>query len=137
MTRRALLVEDDGAIATVITAALEEDGFAVDRCDSIAGRDRLIAERSYDVMLTDVILGDGDGIETLADGAGDRAGHAGDYSLGAKYARHRNSSDRHRGLRILPKAVRSRRARPHDPPGRRFHGDPGASTPTSRRAPCR
>ena len=65
MTRSALLVEDDGAIATVITAALEEDGFAVDRCDSIAERDRLLIERRYDVMLTDVILGDGDGIETL------------------------------------------------------------------------
>ncbi|MGZ3199604.1 MAG: nitrogen regulation protein NR(I), partial [Croceibacterium sp.] len=60
MTRRALLVEDDGAIATVITAALEEDGFAVDRCDSIAGRDRLLGEQQYDVMLTDVLLGDGD-----------------------------------------------------------------------------
>jgi len=65
MTRSVLLVEDDGAIATVITAALAEDGFAVDRCDSIAGRDRLLAERRYDVMLTDVVLGDGDGIETL------------------------------------------------------------------------
>ena len=65
MTRSALLVEDDGAIATVIKAALEEDGFMVDRCDSIAERDRLLAGRRYDVMLTDVILGDGDGIETL------------------------------------------------------------------------
>ena len=65
MTATALLVEDDGAIATVITAALEEDGFAVDHCDSIAGRDRLLAERRYDVMLSDVVLGDGDGIETL------------------------------------------------------------------------
>jgi two-component system nitrogen regulation response regulator GlnG len=61
-----LLVEDDGAIATVITTALTEDGFSVDRCDSIGGRDRLLAERRYDVMLTDVVLGDGDGIETLA-----------------------------------------------------------------------
>ena len=31
MTGTALLVEDDGAIATVITAALEDDGFTVDR----------------------------------------------------------------------------------------------------------
>ena len=65
MTRSALLVEDDGAIATVIKTALEEDGFTVDRCDSIAERDRLLAGQRYDVMLTDVILGDGDGIETL------------------------------------------------------------------------
>jgi two-component system nitrogen regulation response regulator GlnG len=65
MKTSVLLVEDDGAIATVITAALEEDGFQVDRCDSIAARDRQLAERRYHVMLTDVILGDGDGIETL------------------------------------------------------------------------
>ena len=65
MSRTALLVEDDGAIATVITAALEEDGFAVDRCDSIAGRDKLLAQGRYDVMLTDVMLTDGDGIESL------------------------------------------------------------------------
>jgi two-component system nitrogen regulation response regulator GlnG len=65
MTRGALLVEDDGAIATVITAALEAEGFAVDRCESIAERDRLLAAQRYDVMLTDVVLQDGDGIETL------------------------------------------------------------------------
>ena len=67
MTKRALLVEDDNSIALVITAALEDEGFAVDCCDSIAGRDRLLAERGYDVMLTDVILADGDGIESLGE----------------------------------------------------------------------
>ena len=65
MSRSALLVEDDGAIATVITAALEDDGFEVARCDSVAGRDRLLARQQFDVMLTDVVLTDGDGIETL------------------------------------------------------------------------
>ncbi|HEY7807566.1 MAG TPA: sigma-54 dependent transcriptional regulator [Croceibacterium sp.] len=65
MSWSALLVEDDAAIATVITAALHEEGFTVDRCDSIAERDRLLADGHYDVMLTDVILTDGDGIETL------------------------------------------------------------------------
>src|SRR6187455_2574257 len=67
MTRRALLVEDDASIATVITAALEAEAFSVDRCDSIAGRDRLLAQGSYDVMLTDVVLTDGDGIASLND----------------------------------------------------------------------
>jgi len=67
MARRALLVEDDASIATVITAALEAEAFAVDRCDSIAGRDRLLAGSGYDVMLTDVVLTDGDGIATLGD----------------------------------------------------------------------
>jgi len=64
--RRALLVEDDAAIATVITAALQEEGFTVIRCDGIAARDRLLADDCYDVLLTDVVLADGDGIASLA-----------------------------------------------------------------------
>lgn len=60
-----LLVEDDPGIALVITAALEAEGFGVTHCDSIAERDRLLAGGSYAVMVTDVMLTDGDGIETI------------------------------------------------------------------------
>ncbi|MBS0255202.1 MAG: sigma-54-dependent Fis family transcriptional regulator [Proteobacteria bacterium] len=60
-----LLVEDDAGIATVITAALEAEGFAVTRCDSVAGRDRLLAGQHFAALITDVVLTDGDGIETL------------------------------------------------------------------------
>ncbi len=67
MARHALLVEDDASIATVITAALEDEAFTVSRCDSIAGRDRLLAEEAFDVMLTDVVLTDGDGIVSLGE----------------------------------------------------------------------
>ena len=67
MARRALLVEDDASIATVITAGLEDDAFTVDRCDSIAERDRLLGQGRYDVMLTDVVLADGDGIASLGE----------------------------------------------------------------------
>lgn len=64
--RQVLVVEDDRAIATVITAALEDEGFAITHCVSIAERDRLLAQRRFDVMLTDVVLEDGDGLEGLA-----------------------------------------------------------------------
>ena len=66
MAARILLVEDDPAIATVITAALEDEGFAIDRTDSIAGRDDLLASGPYSVMLTDVVLSDGDGLASLS-----------------------------------------------------------------------
>ena len=66
MTRRVLLVEDDASIATVITAALEAEGFAVDHCDSLAGRDAALAGTRFVALLTDVVLPDGDGIATLA-----------------------------------------------------------------------
>lgn len=60
-----LLVEDDPSIALVITAALEAEGFHVDCCDSIAERDQLLAEKPYSALVTDVMLTDGDGIETI------------------------------------------------------------------------
>jgi two-component system nitrogen regulation response regulator GlnG len=65
MSAKILLVEDDASIATVIVAALEDEGYLVHRTDSVAGRDRLLSQNSYEVMLSDVILSDGDGIETL------------------------------------------------------------------------
>lgn len=60
-----LLVEDDATIAIVITAALEAEGFSVTRCDSIAERDQLLASRIFTALITDVMLTDGDGIESL------------------------------------------------------------------------
>ena len=60
-----LLVEDDLSIAIVITAALEAEGLNVVSCDSIAERDRLLAGSSFAALVTDVMLIDGDGIETL------------------------------------------------------------------------
>jgi two-component system, NtrC family, nitrogen regulation response regulator GlnG len=61
-----LLVEDDPSIAIVITAALEAEGFDVTCCDSIAERDRLLSNRQFSAMVTDVMLTDGDGLETIA-----------------------------------------------------------------------
>jgi two-component system nitrogen regulation response regulator GlnG len=60
-----LLVEDDESIAIVITAALEAEGFEVVRCDSIARRDRLLADQAFEALVTDVMLTDGDGIATI------------------------------------------------------------------------
>ena len=60
-----LLVEDDSSIATVITAALRSEGLEVEHCASIAARDDMLALRSFDALVTDVMLPDGDGIATL------------------------------------------------------------------------
>lgn len=66
MAKAILLAEDDGAIATVITTALNHEGFAVERVESIAARDQCLATNRYAAMLTDVRLTDGDGIASLA-----------------------------------------------------------------------
>lgn len=65
MTDPILLVEDDISIAIVITTALEDEGMTVVRCDTIAERDKLLNARNFSVMVTDVLLKDGDGIDTI------------------------------------------------------------------------
>ena len=67
MSGKILLVEDDAAIATVIIAALEDEGFTIERCSSVVARDGILAARNFDVMLTDVMLEDGDGLATLGE----------------------------------------------------------------------
>jgi two-component system, NtrC family, nitrogen regulation response regulator GlnG len=62
---KVLLLEDDASIAIVITAALEAEGFSVTHCDCIADRDRLLSAEQFAALVTDVMLPDGDGIETL------------------------------------------------------------------------
>ena len=65
MSARVLLVEDDRSIATVIGEALREEGHEVVTCAEIARRDALLADARFDVMLTDVMLADGDGLATM------------------------------------------------------------------------
>ena len=60
-----LLVEDDPSIAMVITAALEAEGLTVTHCETIAERDSWLAGAQFQALVTDVMLADGDGIETL------------------------------------------------------------------------
>lgn len=65
MSGRILLVEDDKSIATVIKAALEDEGFLIHHCENLIARDKLLAQHGFDAMLTDVVLEDGDGLDNL------------------------------------------------------------------------
>lgn len=64
-TARILVVEDDQPHAEALEAVLESEGYEVELADSTeAALDRLRA-RSFDVVLTDLILGERDGLELL------------------------------------------------------------------------
>lgn len=62
---KILIVEDDSSIGLVVRAALEAEGFEVDICETTKARDAALQAASYDVMLTDVVLRDSDGLATL------------------------------------------------------------------------
>ncbi|KQN32821.1 nitrogen regulation protein NR(I) [Sphingomonas sp. Leaf38] len=58
-----LVVDDDAAIRTVVAQALRRAGHDVTVADSLAQLERALAVSVPDVLITDVILPDGDGIE--------------------------------------------------------------------------
>ena len=59
---RILVVDDDAAIRTVVAQALRRAGHDVQTAETLAQLDRMLATRVPDVLVTDVILPDGDGI---------------------------------------------------------------------------
>ncbi len=62
---RVLLVDDDEAIRTVVSEALRRDGHEVEAAASIAEEKLLLASFSPDVLVTDVVLPDGNGLDVI------------------------------------------------------------------------
>ncbi|GAA0663161.1 two-component system nitrogen regulation response regulator GlnG [Sphingomonas insulae] len=62
---RILVVDDDAAIRTVVAQALRRAGHEVQTAETLQQLDRALATRVPDVLVTDVILPDGDGIDRV------------------------------------------------------------------------
>jgi two-component system, NtrC family, nitrogen regulation response regulator GlnG len=60
-----LIVEDDSSIGMVVRAALEAENINVEVVETTSARDAALAASRYEVMLTDVVLKDRDGISSL------------------------------------------------------------------------
>lgn len=65
--RRVLIVEDDNGIALVLEEALREAGYVTHRARTLAERDEALRDDSFDLMISDVILPDGDALDTMPD----------------------------------------------------------------------
>jgi DNA-binding response OmpR family regulator len=62
---RLLLVEDNPRLAGLIRDGLHGQGFAVDWCGTVAGAETALQINDYDLMLLDLGLPDGDGLDLL------------------------------------------------------------------------
>jgi len=62
---RILLVEDEDRIASFIVKGLRAEGHAVDRAATVGEALRLVAERTFDIVLLDLLLPDGHGTDVL------------------------------------------------------------------------
>jgi DNA-binding response OmpR family regulator len=65
---RILLVEDDADVGPLLEHVLLQAGFRVHWVSTASEAQALLDERTYDLILTDVMLPDGNGLD-LADGA--------------------------------------------------------------------
>ena len=66
MSGSVLVVDDDSAIRTVVAAALKREGHRVTTAASIAELRRALAAGVPDVLVTDVVLPDGNGLDVAA-----------------------------------------------------------------------
>ena len=63
---RLILIEDHDRLAEAISLALEKQGFAVDRFPALAPARRALAATTYDLILLDLGMPDGDGFAFLS-----------------------------------------------------------------------
>jgi DNA-binding response OmpR family regulator len=63
---RLLMVEDDASVAEALTAYLERQGFVVDRAPTLAIAEEVLLTDTFDLVLLDRILPDGDGASLIA-----------------------------------------------------------------------
>ena len=62
---RLLLVEDNARLASLIREGLDRQGFAVDWCETVDGAEHALKLNDYDLLLLDLGLPDGNGLELL------------------------------------------------------------------------
>lgn len=68
---RLLLVEDEPLLGRRLEKGLAEEGFAVDLAATLAEAERLEEDAEYDVVILDLMLPDGSGLELLERWRGD------------------------------------------------------------------
>jgi DNA-binding response OmpR family regulator len=64
---RLLIIEDERRIADLVAKALRQSGFAVDTAHSISDADASVRCTTYDAIVLDLGLPDGDGLNLLRD----------------------------------------------------------------------
>lgn len=64
---KLLLVEDNQRLAYLLEDALREEGFTVDRAETLHASAELITNQPYDLVLLDLGMPDGDGLDFIRD----------------------------------------------------------------------
>ena len=64
-TERIFIIEDDPGVSEVVTLLLSQEGYPVDAASSVGEARRRLATGAYDVVITDLKLPDGTGLDVV------------------------------------------------------------------------
>ena len=62
---RILIVDDEKGMRDLLSIMLKNDGYRVDAAESATRARELIAKGSYDLILSDIAMPDGSGVDVL------------------------------------------------------------------------
>lgn len=65
MKKKTIIIDDDQAVRFILRNALEKEGWLVDEANDGLAAERLFESNSYDLMVTDIIMPDKEGLETI------------------------------------------------------------------------
>jgi len=105
MDGTVLVADDDRTIRTVLTQALTRAGCKVHATSSLMTLMRWVEEGKGDLVISDVIMPDGNGLQALPQIARLPPRPAGDRDFGAKHHHDRHPGRRGRGLRLSAQAL--------------------------------
>lgn len=100
-----LVADDDRTIRTVLTQALTRAGCKVHATSSLMTLMRWVEEGKGDLVISDVIMPDGNGLQALPQIARDAPRPAGHRDFRAKHHHDGNSGRRGRGVRLSAQAL--------------------------------
>ena len=109
MDGTVLVADDDRTIRTVLTQALTRAGCKVHATSSLMTLMRWVEEGKGDLVISDVIMPDGNGLETLPPDQRETARPAGDRDLGPEHDHDGDPGDRGGRLRLPSQALRPAR----------------------------
>jgi DNA-binding NtrC family response regulator len=65
MAAKILVVDDDTAMREMMALALSKEGYELSTADTSAAAEEALAESTFDLLVTDIYLGDGTGLDLL------------------------------------------------------------------------
>lgn len=65
MKKRIIIIDDDPAVRFILHNALNKDSYIVDEANDGLSAEKFFAANSYDLIVTDIIMPDKEGLETI------------------------------------------------------------------------